>query len=666
MRCSVFLHDSHCILWRFPDMLFYRQYVKNLFLIAALFCSVLSASAQEQPDTLRRLTEVTVFGHRSAVFQAGTKTTLVDTLDMQLHKGRTLSELMQQQNLMFMKVYGPGALATSAFRGANASQTALLWNGFNLNSPMNGQHDFSLLPVLFFDQVEVEYGSSSSIWGSGSMAGAIQLRNRPELGDTPRWSLVHSVGSFSDYFHGLRIDGGKKRWKHSLKAFYHTAQNDFPYHNYTKPLAPLERLQHAEVRQYGVMADNYYVINPYQKINLRFWYQNNERSLSPTLTQPLSDAMQHDIAYRSSAEWQYHKNRWLIVARSAWFNEELVYFDSTLQKPSQNLANTFITETEATYTLHENHLLQAGLNNTYTGARAGGYGGAAGQNRSALFGAYKFRLPNGRFAANVSLRQELIDADVAPFVASAGAELRVWKYFRLRAMAGKSYRMPTFNDLYWNPGGNPDLLPEEGWNQEAGLSFQHERYSDRKVTRFETSVTAFNRRVHNWIIWLPGPSYWSPQNIMEVWSRGTETTFAFSHHSRLFRFGLNGQWNYVLSTNEKTKSENDASLGKQLIYSPRYYGSLALSAGYKRFTFRYIQSYTGYRFISSDNRQYMNPFTLGSLNLLYDFAWEGQSGRVTVAINNLFGEEYQLTQNRPMPLANFQVTLTLNLANNSN
>ncbi len=60
--------------------------------------------------------------------------------------------------------------------------TAILWNGFNIQNAMLGQTDLSLLPAVFFDEVEIEYGGSSAVWGSGAVAGSIHLNNRAGFG----------------------------------------------------------------------------------------------------------------------------------------------------------------------------------------------------------------------------------------------------------------------------------------------------------------------------------------------------------------------------------------------------------------------------------------------------------------------------------------------------
>ena len=91
------------------------------------------------------------------------------------------SRAARNESPIFIKSYGLGSLATTSFRGGSASHTAILWNGFNLGSPMNGQLDLSLVPVSLANNVSIQYGGAGALWGSGAVGGAILLNSEPEF-----------------------------------------------------------------------------------------------------------------------------------------------------------------------------------------------------------------------------------------------------------------------------------------------------------------------------------------------------------------------------------------------------------------------------------------------------------------------------------------------------
>ena len=89
---------------------------------------------------------------------------------------------------------------------------------------------------------------------------------------------------------------------------------------------------------------------------------------------------------------------------------------------------------------------------------------------------------------------------------------------------GKVYRFPTINDLYWSPGGNENLNPENGYSTDLGLLWT----KDLSNTQLYFEPTIYSRWIDNWIIWQPTGTYWSPMNVKKVWNRGIETNSSIS------------------------------------------------------------------------------------------------------------------------------------------
>src|SRR4051812_12993113 len=113
------------------------------------FCiltGLLSYAQKETTDSSFHLKEVIVTSNRLVNFSAGTKVNDIDSLALAQHNSTNLADLLADESPVFIKSYGLGSLATTSFRGGSANHTAILWNGFNINSPMNGQLDLSLVP----------------------------------------------------------------------------------------------------------------------------------------------------------------------------------------------------------------------------------------------------------------------------------------------------------------------------------------------------------------------------------------------------------------------------------------------------------------------------------------------------------------------------------------
>lgn len=614
------------------------------------------ALGQQVTDTIA-LQGVMVVAPRLSTFATGLKTQTIDSITMVRYRSADLGDLLAHESPIFIKSYGQGSLATTSFRGGSANHTAILWNGFNIGSPMNGQVDLSLIPVGIADHVSIQYGGSSALWGSGAVGGTIQLNNAPAFDHGLTVDAGASFGSFNDRRQHLGIAISKANWISSISLFNVTATNDFEYFNPAEPDVPEQRLPNAQLAQYGLLAENYFRINDRQRINVRFWYQHNDRDIPSSLLQVNSTANQQDESYRATTEWQRLGTKVNSYVRAAWFDEQLQWFGSNTDSAAFNRSKTVIAEAEMRITLSHLQRIDIGINNTFAHAVSDGYPDGPQQNRTALFTSYRFNTKNQRSITTLSLRQEVVAQQFVPFTYSLGSEFEVREWLTAKANFSKVYRIPTFNDLYWTPGGDVDLLPESGYSGEFGLAAQGALRPGVSIT---ADGTVFQRTMDNWIIWLPTGAYWSPQNIMNVWSRGVEMRGELAWRVRNTTIKLDVMTNYTVSTNRTTTTVNDASVDKQLIYVPIYSGHGKLTIGYKDLLVSAGADYTGYRYTSTDNRAFLEPYLLMDASVSYRIT-SGKKYIASLMVQgyNLFDADYQVMLGRPMPMRNFQLRIDL-------
>ena len=82
--------------------------------------------------------------------------------------------------------------------------------------------------------------------------------------------------------------------------------------------------------------------------------------------------------------------------------------------------------------------------------------------------------------------------------------------------------------------------------------------------------TIYSRWINDWILWQPDDEFWTPMNIKSVWNRGLETSTNIFYQLGKGGITLSFKTAYNLSTNQDSYSNNDASIGQQLIYVPHY------------------------------------------------------------------------------------------------
>lgn len=631
----------------------------RVLLFIYFFVLTFSGWAQTISVDTNQLKSVEVSSSRSNKFSSGNKTEILDSTILSRYSSNNLADLLANQSQIFIKSYGLGSLATTSFRGAGSGHTAVLWNGFNLQSPMNGQLDVALVPVHFLSDVKLQYGGSGALWGSGAVGGTIQLNNTALFNKGITVNAVSSFGSFSDNQQQAGVELSTKRVVSSYKWFTHSAKNDFPFINTAQYGKPEQKQSNAELEEYGFFQENYFYINKYQKLNTRLWHQFNNRNIPPSMTQNKNTANQKDEFWRATTEWQRTGEKLTLLARLAYFDENLIFLDPTISLNSQSHTKVTIVEGESRFSITKLDLVNIGINNTFSKAFFQDYIINPYQNRFALFANYKIHTPKNKWNFVLSARQEFIENKTIPLVVSAGFEGTLLKYFFIKANAAQHYRIPTFNDLYFQGQGgkgNPVLKPEIGWSEEGSLIHKY-RYMN---TSWELAATAFNRNIDNWILWIPvSSSVWSPKNIMEVWSRGVEYKLDFRYITGRFNIQLSGMYNYILSTNEKAATPTDVSLNKQLIYVPIQNSQGEISILYKGFSICYHQMYTGYRYTTSDNEEYLEPYSVGNVTVSEVFSISYIKMKLFFNINNIWNKTYQVMAYRAMPLINYQFGLTL-------
>lgn len=623
-------------------------------LLALLLLACTTSFSQPPTDTVR-LKEFEVTAPRLSTFGAGSKVEAIDSTTLARHATADLATLLAHETPVFIKSYGLGSLATSAFRGGSANHTAVLWNGFNIGSPMNGLMDLSLIPMGVANDVRIQYGGGSALWGSGAVGGTIHLNDRPRFERRVALGAGLSFGSFNDQRQQMNVAFGSVRWSASVSLLNASARNDFPYINTELAGRPEQRLANAGLRQQAVVAQVHRRLNTRQRIHFGYWYQDSDRAIPPTMHQSISTAKQRDGTHRITGGWHRTGDRTEFEARAAWLDEDLLWYPFGTDAV-QSRSRTAIAEAEVRHRIAQRHTIGAGVNTTHARAVSDGYPDEPRQDRTALFLAYRYRSSNDRVRHSLSARQEVMDGTFVPLTASIGSEFALTERIHLRGTAAKVYRIPTFNDLFWVPGGDRDLLPESGYSGEVGVDVQH-MFKD---VRFKGEATVFSRTLDNWIMWMPGPAYWTPQNVMQVWSRGVETRAELTVPVQRTSVTLAILTNHAVSTNQVAKSPNDASVDKQLIYVPMYSGHGRITVQRGPFSATVQMSYTGYRYTSTDNRAYLEPFTLGSAWATYTLR---PGKRCTLAFeaqgNNLFDSVYQTIAYRPMPLRNYRVGLRM-------
>ena len=141
----------------------------------------------------------------------------------------SFTSLLRFNSLIYLKEYGAGGTSTASFRGTSSSNTAVIWNGININSINNGQTGFNSLTVSLFDAIDVRSGGGSIEYGSGAVGGTIHLNDQLlyKSKKVIENQFVGSIGSFSTYNSLYKFKISTEKLALKLGMSYNESENDY-------------------------------------------------------------------------------------------------------------------------------------------------------------------------------------------------------------------------------------------------------------------------------------------------------------------------------------------------------------------------------------------------------------------------------------------------------
>lgn len=622
------------------------------FLLCALYA--FNLKGQSTFDSAQVLKPVTVTQSRLRDHVIAVYSLPIDSSMLSTASNGSLTDLLRKQGLGHIRSYGQGGPALPSFRGTGSSHTAVLWNGISLVSPLSGQLDLSLLPVALFEDAAIQTGGSASLAGNGSIGGNIHLNNNIEFGKGLRATASSHHGSFQHHYHDAGFRLSNKTFGMSTKTFYEKSKNDYPFLNRSVYPPKLQRREHAAFERYGLLQQLHWQTQKSGTISLKFWCQKSfTETPNPTSIPRPSETTQDDVFYRAIAGWSISRGRWDVNYQAAFVRQELDYSDPVLNQFPVTRYNSSIHNIETNLHFPNDGQLTSGVHYTWEQGTADDFGSSSPiRNRMALFSAYKIRVADA-WTFSVSAREEITDGQLMPLSPALSARYGVSSRMHIFANFSRNYRIPTFNDLYWKgvgTRGNPDLKTETSLSAETGINYASETWTFKTVL--------FSNHVDDWIQWNPeSGQVWMPRNVKKVWSRGGESQL--SAQAKIGSVALNTTmvYSFTKSTNiDVYQMGNPNEIGKQLLLTPLHEGSITAHAGWRNYTFRLVNTYTGKQFNDGDNSPYaaVDDYWLTNLWLSKGFDTPTVRLKVTFEANNLLDVAYAGRPGYPLPGRNFK------------
>ena len=508
-----------------------------------------------------------------------------------------------------------GAQADVSIRGSSFEQVLVLINGTRMSDVQTGHHSMDLpVSLQSVERIVIVKGPSARRYGQNAYAGVIDIITKLNLKSSLEVNL--SAADFGTFGLDAAFQTGGEEFKQLIQASYN-------------------------------QTDGYRFNTDSKKSN--FWYQNelnlgkHKLSFQGGFTEKKFGA--NGFYATPSATEQYEETQSSLTNVKADFNLNRFQLNASVYWRRHQDLYVFVRENPSIYrNMHIGNTVGASSNLTYSsrfGETAFGLEGRKEFLRSnnlgnwertsaSLFFEHKFNLLDNKLDVTPGFLVSDFNDFGTFFYPGIDVGYSISNHHRLYANMGKTYRTPTYTDLFYTDSvteGNPNLKPEEALAYELGYRFQKQNWN------FE--INGFIRNSKNTIDWVKEleEDKWKGLNIAKVNLMGFESSVSYRFQS-IFMNSISLNYTYL----DKDLNKEDTNYSK------------------------YILDHLKHQFIANLNHKiadginmewiyrYNNRLTLDDYHLLdTKLRWENKNFELSIQCSNIFNTSYTETNLIPMP-----------------
>lgn len=630
-------------------------------LTIAIFIKILVVA--QTTDTMY-LKEVEITSQKKAETNFN-KTITLDSANLQYLPTASLGEILQKYAPFFIKSYGVNGLNTPAFRGTSANHTLVEWNGMELNSAMNGQFDLSSLPIFFTNEIKIKYGAASLSNTTGGFGGLLQLKNNNQFFNKPQFKIYQSYETLKNHFSAFHFGFSKNQLTHQTALLHKDYNNSFSYSN---PFLDnkKETLKHANNKQYGIMQQYSWFTKKSGFVEMNAWYSSDSRQLPPLIGVSIASKEQQNTEnFRTSLSWKINKKAGTISYLGDYVYEQMQYTDENKNMDFIHYNNSATNKLSFHSIKSKFGYFNVVAHYKFNDVRSDNYNAYHTRNTYGSYGEWLFDIGKN-WQTIIHLGEEYINNKWMPGSGYAGLNLKPFAndILTINATAGKNYRFPTMNDLYWEIYGNPLLLPEINDSYELNTIIKKTFMS----FTIQQQITFYYSKTKEMIVWQPITALlWQPLNLNTVQSNGIE--FQTNSSAKIKNLTTDFNLNYAFSKVVLLHSNiNDTAIENKLLpYNPQHNISSALNIKWKKWFVNGNWQFVSDYFINYQNtflqpyNDYMPWYSVISAGA--GRKWNYHTAEITTAFSaqNLMNASYMVMPGKPMPGRYFQFWIAVQI-----
>lgn len=527
-------------------------------------------------------------------------------------------------------------------RGMASRHVAILWEGFNIQSVVNGTYDLGLIQNTF-DRVNVYQSGRSTSTGNASMAGAISLTSGLNGNQTIIRANHASINN-----QGLTFINKLKKgnYLHNFAANRTTNKNEYSFKNGGNTIKQTSA-------KFSVWSLNYkgsYSFSQDFGVSGGIWLQDADRNIPPTKTSAAVLQQQRDNNYRAYLRATMAPfDHTTLTIRSAYFDELLEYTAPGVSSLAKTKAFTGAVDVLTMQAVK--------LSVQYRRDRvdASFFEPLHTRSSTGILADYDYkRFENWNIG--LSLRSEWVDGKSQPFSANARIRRSLDDNLEIYFQYNKGYTLPSFNDLYWPNGGNQELKTEKSNELDLGVQYNYSKLYGRSIT-----LNTYINHIDDWIQWSPIQGMFRPINQRKVRNMGLEVRL--EEYRSLSDFGtLKFRLMYALTDSRLIAHYTDPSNeGKRTIFVPQHKINGQISWSKKSWSINVFPLYYSKRFDTVDNSSYVPGFFIADFEVNRALTVGKRQILLSISMKNGLNNDYENIRFYPMPLRYFNFETNIKL-----
>ena len=537
-------------------------------------------------------------------------------------------DLLQQVSGIDIRRRGvPGTQADLYIRGGGFDQTLLLIDGMKMDDIQTGHHTLNLLlPIQLIERIEIIKGPASRIFGQNAFNGAINIvtKSLPKL-DKKQFEMLVSnptFGSFKQFGFLINSRLSLKEKFNAQLTFSRSKSDGYRYNtDYSNDFfffkSEIKTQKNPIIITSGFTEKKFGANGFYASPSATDQYEETQASFLGISTLLGSEK----FLVRPKLYWRRGQDEYIYIRNNPSVYRNLhktnkIYLDFSFSKLFESSRLNFGIDLSNS-SISSNNL---GDHNRFT---------------TSLYADYTFKTKDNKLSFSPGLSISNFSDMSTHFFPGIDVGFDVDEKISLYANYGKTYRIPTYTDLYYsdrNTIGNPDLNPEHAITNEIGIKYSNEN--------IDVSSSFFTRKSSNIIDYVKQSEQdkWEATNIRNLDTNGFDLSFLYkiSLYNSL-RIG----YTYLF----------DKSYVSQVNYSRYAINSLRHQLN-TRLALKYSNKITHTLISRFGERSNKVSHIVYDSNLKYQLS---ENSYFFINVNNIFNEEYYETNLVPMPGRNFLI-----------